>query len=451
MHSSNQVSCNETVDITTHSTISDTKPMPSPLNLEVLSLIQEEFISKNTGSENRFKEVLEKGPIDVSKAKDLGEHHDFTHLIQPQVSAVLQGEAGLCWMYANLNLLRISFIRDHNLSPTFQFSAAFFVFYDKLEKANLFLHKIVQLKESPLTSEEMKRLLKEPTEDGGETCGFANIVNKYGLVPVDAMPPSLAMSTPKFLNRALNTYLRFCAKDLREGKGDVHEMIAQIYKILAVNLGVPPIEFDWTNRDKHEGQTSKKLTPLQFACDYVKYNSDDYIDLANNPLEEYGTLFEADRYRNTIEGSAHRYVNIKMDDILDLIGKSLEKDNPVLIASDMRLGKQDNDGIFDAGYAYNEPLYDENRTLTREDGLRYGHIECTHMMLITGYTPEKRYQVLNSWSLEFGKQGYHSMSVDYARLNLCRIIIRTEFVSEEIKEIWKTAKPRQLGFNDLIL
>jgi aminopeptidase C len=140
-----------------------------------------------------------------------------------------------------------------------------------------------------------------------------------------------------------------------------------------------------------------------------------------------------------------------MDDILDLIGQSLEKGSSLLIASDVRLGKHDKDGIFDAGYAHNEPLYGEDRALTREDALRYGHIECWHMMLITGYTPEKRYQLLNTWSLEFGKQGYHSMSVDYARLNLYRIIIRTEFVSEHIKEIWKTAKPRELGFNDLIL
>jgi aminopeptidase C len=59
------------------------------------------------------------------------------------------------------------------------------------------------------------------------------------------------MDTPKFLNRALNDYLRFCAQDLTEGKGDIHEMIAHIYKILAVNLGVPPKEFDWANRDAH--------------------------------------------------------------------------------------------------------------------------------------------------------------------------------------------------------
>ncbi|MBA2369704.1 MAG: hypothetical protein H0V82_11870 [Candidatus Protochlamydia sp.] len=180
-------------------------------------------------------------------------------------------------------------------------------------------------------------------------------------------------------------------------------MIAHVYKILAVNLGLPPKEFNWTCTDEHGAEISKKLTPLQFACEYVKYNSDDYIELGNNPLEEYGILFEADRWRNTQEGSAHRFVNVKMDDIIELIGKSLEKGSPLLIASDVRNGKNDEDGIFDANYAYNEPLYGEDRSLTREDTLRYGHLEPHHIMVITGYTPEERYQILNSWSLMVSK------------------------------------------------
>ncbi|MBA3236724.1 MAG: hypothetical protein H0T62_00035 [Parachlamydiaceae bacterium] len=448
MQSAFQVTYRATPDVTSHSAICPSTP--SPLNHEQLSEIHEEFIRLNGNHEIQFKEVREKGSLEVSKGKNQGEHHVFSQLIQPQVNATSQGEASFCWVYANLSLLSINFIRDNNLPPSFQFSAAFFMFYDKLEKANLFLHKIVQLKEVPLRSEEMKRMLKEPFEEGGETCGFANIVNKYGLAPLDSMPHSFSMKSTKFLNRALYTHLRFCAQDLREGKGDINCMIADIYKILAVNLGVPPNKFDWVGRDGHIDQIAE-ITPLQFASEYVKYHSEDYIELGNNPLEDYGTLFEADRYRNTIEGSAHRYVNVKMDDILNLIDQSLDKGHPLLVASDVRIGKHDGDGIFDATYAYDKPLYNENRPLNREDALRYNHIDCWHLMVITGYTPQQRYQILNSWGHEMGKQGYFSMSVQYARLNLYRIIIKTEFVSEQIKEIWKTAKPRQLGYEDLIL
>lgn len=428
---------------------SSTPSTISPLNNELLSVIQDEFIKNNTGRESQLREVLDKGPIEVSKAKDKGGHHVFTHLIQPQVNAVNQEDAALCWVYANLSLLSIGFIRDNNLPLSFQFSAAHFVFYDKLEKANLFLHKIMQLKESPF--EEMAGLLNTPTEEGGEPCGFANIVNKYGLVPHDAMVHPFCMQTTKYLNRALHKYLRHCAQDLREEKGDINQMIAHVYKILAVNLGVPPREFDWPSRGESDGQISKKLTPLQFSREYVKYNSDDYIDLGSNSLEEDGTLFESDRWRNMIEGKAHRYINVKMDDILGLIDQSLDNGIPVMFASDVRNGKSDKDGIFDVEYAHKEPLYDENRAISREDALRYRHIENYHMMVITGYTPQKHYQVLNSWSRDFGMQGYYSMSVDYARDNLFRIIIRTEFASEQIKEIWKTAKPRQLGPHDLVL
>jgi bleomycin hydrolase len=403
---------------------------------------QADFLRDNVAREAQYKEALEKGPIEASKAKDQGEHHIFTKLVQPQVEASLQGESALCWIYAALSLLSINFIRDHNLPATFKFSAAYVTFYDKLEKANLFLHKIVQLKGANLKSDKMASLLKNPTDEGGEMCGFANIVNKYGLVPHSAMPHAFSMRTTKHLNRALHDNLRRCVKVLRAGEGNINEMLAKVYAILVANLGPPPIEFAWADQT---------LTPLQFAREYVKYNSDDYMELGNNPLEKYGTLFEADRWRNTIEGAAHRYVNVEMDYILKLIGQSLEKDSPLLIASDARNGKHDGDGIFDVSYAHAQPLYGEDRPITREDALRYNHIECFHMMVITGYTPQKRYQLLNTWSLDYGKQGYYSMSDDYARLNLYRIIIRTEFVSEEIKEIWRTAAPVLLGPKDLIL
>ena len=55
-----------------------------------------------------------------------------------------QKSSGRCWLFAMLNLFRVGAMKEMGLKE-FEFSQAHIHFWDKFERANHFLHAIVQL------------------------------------------------------------------------------------------------------------------------------------------------------------------------------------------------------------------------------------------------------------------------------------------------------------------
>lgn len=74
--------------------------------------------------------------------------------------------------------------------PSFQFSQTYLFFYDKLEKSNWFLDNVIDTADEELDSRLVQELLKEPVNDGGQFDMIINLVEKYGLVPLDVFPDS---------------------------------------------------------------------------------------------------------------------------------------------------------------------------------------------------------------------------------------------------------------------
>lgn len=54
-----------------------------------------------------------------------------------------QKNSGRCWIFATLNVIRLPFIKNHNLEE-FEFSQGYLFFWDKIERCNYFLHNIVK-------------------------------------------------------------------------------------------------------------------------------------------------------------------------------------------------------------------------------------------------------------------------------------------------------------------
>ena len=47
---------------------------------------------------------------------------DFNHQIEPEAKVTNQKSSGRCWMFAGLNVLRINFMKKHNLPKDFEIS-----------------------------------------------------------------------------------------------------------------------------------------------------------------------------------------------------------------------------------------------------------------------------------------------------------------------------------------
>ena len=114
--------------------------------------------------------------------------HDFS--VKVETGEITdQKSSGRCWMFAALNVMRLEVMKKLNLK-TCELSQSYSLFWDKLEKTNYFLESIIETADEPLDGRLVHHLLTDPLCDGGQWDMFANIVEKYGVVPKDAMPES---------------------------------------------------------------------------------------------------------------------------------------------------------------------------------------------------------------------------------------------------------------------
>ena len=98
-----------------------------------------------------------------------------------------QKQSGRCWMFAALNTMRFRIIKKLGVK-TFELSQNYALFFDKLEKSNYFLESILETLNEPTAGRLVTYLLSGPLGDGGQWDMFANLVEKYGVVPKEVMP-----------------------------------------------------------------------------------------------------------------------------------------------------------------------------------------------------------------------------------------------------------------------
>ena len=170
--------------------------------------------------------------------------------VKPEIICTNQKSSGRCWIFAGLNMLRRHIIKKLALPNNFQFSQSYLFFYDKLERMN---YNIVLLRkwidaDKTKNSREVQHLLKEPFGDGGQWAMFANLINKYGVVPQYAYPESFHSSNSRGVNTALNRLFRNFANKMLTNtttQFNKQEALQKTYEVLVSFFGEPPKEFLW--------------------------------------------------------------------------------------------------------------------------------------------------------------------------------------------------------------
>jgi bleomycin hydrolase len=74
-----------------------------------------------------------------------GEDGNFSHKIKTK-GITNQRSSGRCWMFAGLNMMRPKVIHEQGLD-SFEFSTSYLQFWDKMEKSNLYLEDVIELRE----------------------------------------------------------------------------------------------------------------------------------------------------------------------------------------------------------------------------------------------------------------------------------------------------------------
>jgi bleomycin hydrolase len=167
-------------------------------------------------------------------------------------------------------------------------------FFDKVERANMFLESVIATASEDVESRLVQHLLETPLMDGGQWDMVVNVVAKYGIVPKSVYPESHSSSSSAVLNGYIKSRLREFARTLRDmhAAGASSEelqsrkdaMVDIITRACVVHLGRPPEEFDWAYYNK-SGKHSRTvgLTPLSFYRDVVGVDVNDFVSLVNDP------------------------------------------------------------------------------------------------------------------------------------------------------------------------
>ena len=357
-----------------------------------------------------------------------------------------QKASGRCWMFAALNTFRHKMIAGFQLED-FELSQAHTFFWDKYEKSNWFLEQVIATVDQELTSRKVKFLLDTPQQDGGQWDMVVSLFEKYGVVPKSVYPESISSSNSRELNQILNKLLRQDAQILRELRAEgaesaelqtkKEELLQEVFNFLAMNLGLPPRQFDFAYRDKDNHFHSESgLTPLTFYQKYVDLKLDDYVSIINAPTADkpYGRSYTVEMLGNVVGSKPVRYLNVEMDRLKELAIAQMQAGETVWFGSDVGQSSNRKAGVMAEGLHDFTASMDIRLTQDKAGRLDYSESLMTHAMVLTGVDLDengkaKKWKVENSWGEKVGNKGYFVASDAWMDEYTYQIVVRKEFLT----------------------
>ena len=357
-----------------------------------------------------------------------------------------QKASGRCWMFAALNTFRHKMIAGFQLED-FELSQAHTFFWDKYEKSNWFLEQVIATADQELTSRKVKFLLDTPQQDGGQWDMVVSLFEKYGVVPKSVYPESISSSNSRELNQILNKLLRQDAQILRElvaeGANSAElqakkeELLQEVFNFLAMNLGLPPRQFDFSYRDKDNHFHSESgLTPLTFYQKYVDLKLDDYVSIINAPTADkpYGRSYTVEMLGNVVGSKPVRYLNVEMNRLKELAIAQMQVGETVWFGSDVGQSSNRKAGVMAEGMHDFTASMDIRLTQDKAGRLDYSESLMTHAMVLTGVDLDengkaKKWKVENSWGEKVGNKGYFVASDAWMDEYTYQIVVRKEFLT----------------------
>jgi len=383
----------------------------------------------------------------VSLRRDLVQEVDFTFSTKlDDWKATNQKSSGRCWLFATLNLFRPGTMKKMNVKE-FEFSQAHIHFWDKFERSNHFLEAIIETSDRAVDDRTIHFLLSDPIGDGGQWNMAMNLIRKHGLVPKSAYPESNSSSSTRWMNSILKDILRSTASELREiiGSGGTVEdarthkesRMKDIWRVLCIHLGTPPESFDWQWRDKDkEFHRRGKITPQEFAEEFVDIDWEDYVCIVNDPRNEYYRTYTVEYLQNVAGGPPVVYLNVPSNEMKSITQKILEDGLPVWMGCDVGKQMDRKRGLWDANLFETNELYGVDYGMSKADRLRYGQTMMTHAMLFTGVDvvdgKPRRWRVENSWGDDSGEKGFYTMNDNWYDEHMFEIATARKYLSEKM-------------------
>ncbi len=420
--------------------------MPGEITKKQIDKMRKEFESDSSARVAQ-NAVTSNNLSSVTLRRDLVQEIDFTFSTKlDEWKATNQKSSGRCWLFATLNLFRPGTMKKMNVKE-FEFSQAHIHFWDKFERSNHFLEAIIETSGRPVDDRTIHFLLSDPIGDGGQWNMAMNLIRKHGLVPKSAYPESNSSSSTRWMNSILKDILRSSASEIREildsggsekeARSHKDSRMEDIWRVLCIHLGTPPESFDWQWRDKDkEFHRRGKMTPQQFAEEFVDVDWEEYVCIVNDPRNEYYQTYTVDYLQNVAGGPPVVYLNVPSDEMKSITQEILEDGMPVWMGCDVGKQMDRKRGLWDANLFETNELYGVDYGMSKADRLRYGQTMMTHAMLFTGVDvyegKPRRWRVENSWGDDSGQKGFYTMNDNWYDEHMFEIASPKKYLTKKM-------------------
>ena len=290
-----------------------------------------------------------------------------------------------------------------------------------LKKINYFIEIMDDFLTCDQDDRTLQHILKTGIQDGGQWDMFVSLIEKYGVVPKEAMMETSSASNTRFMNQIINIKLRQYAANARHLVEDglaneipelKRQALDELYTFLVTNLGMPPKNFDLELVVNDSYQMIKNLNPKSFYKEYMKDVLKDYISIIHAPTKDkpFMKTYMVQYLGNVIDGRDIKYLNLEMDDFKDLVLKQLLNKELVWFGSDVSRFGDRTVGVWDDNQYDYEEMLEMSLYMTKEDELDYSMSSMNHAMVLTAVNlndgKPNRWKIENSWGDSAGNKGY---------------------------------------------
>lgn len=391
--------------------------------------------------------------IDSNRLNNI-DHIFMNTLKRKNTKATNQGRSGRCWMFSGLNLFRHNLIRALDLDG-FEFSQTYLFFWDKLERCNSYLRWFIDHPEVEKNDNAFVYMVDGFTSDGGWWSTFANLVNKYGLVPKSAMKETFQSDDSDDMNRVIDNHIQSCANYIFSNREKrraqlitvKNDTLKEIYSVLVKFLGEPPKKFKWyyTNED-NESNIISDLTPTTFMKMVIpSLDLNDFIVLTNIPdTLKYNEMYEVRYSKNIQEGNNFTFLNLSIDELSKYTVKSISLGVPVWFAADVNHDFNPYHSTLDDKLSNQSLVFGETCQFSKGEKILFRNLQANHAMTIIGMNigkdgkPES-WQVENSWGYfdneTPGLDGFLYMSHSWFVKNVLQVVIHKNMLSRSIRKL----------------
>ena len=221
------------------------------------------------------------------------------------------------------------------------------------------------------------------------------------------------------------------------------QQLSEIYRMLALCLGEPVKEFEWTRCDKDNNVVSRKTyTPKSFYDEFIGEDlENNYVMIMNDPCREYGKVYEIDYDRHVYDGHNWLYVNLPVEKIKEMAIASIKDNVAMYFSCDVRKFLDLRKGTNDVANLDYDSLMGVDFGMNKQERVQTYASGSTHAMTLIAVDicPETgkpvKWMVENSWGPTSGYKGCLIMTDEWFNEYMFRLVVEKKYVPADVLEM----------------